>query len=68
EFIGDIESGSLADLADYSEEGEEESDADDDDDQQDKDDQDKEFPTPRKASGRKGAFPRDDYTTEESDE
>lgn len=68
EFIGDIESGSLADLADYSEEGEEESDAEDDDDQQDKDDQDKEFPTPRKASGRKGAFPRDDYATEESDE
>lgn len=66
EFIGDIESGSLADLADYSEEGEEEAD-DDDDDQQDKDDQEKEFSAPRKASGKKGSFPRDDYT-EETDE
>ncbi|MFA5851520.1 MAG: C4-type zinc ribbon domain-containing protein [Spirochaetales bacterium] len=67
EFIGDIESGSLADLADYSEEGEEEADDGDDDDQQDKDDQEKEFASPRKASGRKGAFPRDDYV-EEADE
>jgi len=67
EFIGDIESGSLADLADYSEEGEEESEADEEDDQQDKDDQDKEFSAPRKSGGRKSSFSREEFS-EEADE
>ncbi|MDP2790994.1 MAG: C4-type zinc ribbon domain-containing protein [Rectinemataceae bacterium] len=61
DFIGDIESGSLADLADYSEEGEEEADEDEEDDQQGKDEQDKEFPAPRKGSGRKSAFVREEF-------
>ena len=67
EFLGDIESGSLADLADYSEEGEEEADGDDDEDQQDKDEQEKDFAPARKAAGRKAAFSRDDFT-EDSEE
>jgi len=67
EFIGDIESGSLADLADYSEEGEEESEADEEDDQQDKDDQDKEFTAPRKSGSRKSSFSREEFS-EEADE
>jgi uncharacterized protein len=60
EFIGDIESGSLADLADYSEDGEEESESDDDEEQGDKDEGEKEFPV-RKGAGRKAAFPREDF-------
>jgi len=60
EFIGDIESGSLADLADYSEDGEEETDSEDDEDQGDKDEGEKEFPA-RKGSGRKVSFPREDF-------
>lgn len=67
EFLGDIESGSLADLADYSEEGEEEADGDDDEDSQDKDEQEKDFAPARKASGRKAAFSRDDFS-EDSEE
>jgi len=67
EFIGDIESGSLADLADYSEEGEEESDAEDEDDQQDKEEQEKDFSAARKATGRKPSFSRDEFS-EEADE
>ncbi|MCX7026921.1 MAG: C4-type zinc ribbon domain-containing protein [Spirochaetes bacterium] len=66
EFIGDIESGSLADLADYSEDGEEEADAEEDEDQSEKDEGEKEFP-PRKNTSRKAAFPRDDFT-EDSEE
>jgi uncharacterized protein len=66
EFIGDIESGSLADLADYSEDGEEEADSEDDEEQGDKDEGEKEFPV-RKGSGRKAAFPRDDFS-EDSEE
>lgn len=61
DFIGDIESGSLADLADYSEEGEEEADEDEEEDQQNKDEQDKEFPTPRKSGSRKSAFVREEF-------
>lgn len=61
EFIGDIESGSLADLADYSEEGEDEGEPEDEDDQQDKDDQDKEYSSSKKAAGRKSAFVREDF-------
>jgi len=61
EFIGDIESGSLADLADYSEEGEEENDSEEDDEQSDKDDQEKDFPA-RKSSSRKNTFPREDFS------
>ncbi len=60
EFIGEIESGSLADLADYSEEGEEESDSDDED-QPERDDQEKEY-APRKGQARKAAFQRDDFS------
>jgi hypothetical protein len=65
EFLGEIESGSLADLADYSEEGEEESDSEEDE-EQDKDEQDKEF-SGRKAPARKMQFPRSDFS-EEADE
>ncbi|MGB4586564.1 MAG: C4-type zinc ribbon domain-containing protein [Rectinemataceae bacterium] len=61
DFIGDIESGSLADLADYSEEGEEEADEDEEEDQQNKDEQDKEFPTPRKSGSRKNSFVREEF-------
>ncbi|MFZ3110524.1 MAG: C4-type zinc ribbon domain-containing protein [Rectinemataceae bacterium] len=61
DFIGDIESGSLADLADYSEEGEEEADEDEEEDQQNKDEQDKEFPTPRKSGSRKSSFVREEF-------
>jgi hypothetical protein len=60
EFLGEIESGSLADLADYSEEGEEESDSEDDE-EQDKEEQEKDF-SPRKPSSRKAAFPREDFS------
>ena len=67
EFLGDIESGSLADLADYSEEGEEEADGDEDEDQQDKDEQEKDFAPARKAAGRKASFSRDDFP-EDSEE
>lgn len=67
EFIGDIESGSLADLADYTEEGEEDADGDDDEEQPDKDEAEKEFPLGRKGPGRKSAFVRDEFS-EESDE
>lgn len=67
DFIGDIESGSLADLADYAEEGEDDSDVEDDDDSQDKDDQEKDFPPTRKSSARKGTFSRPDYS-EDSEE
>ena len=67
DFIGDIESGSLADLADYAEEGEDDSDVEDDDDSPDKDDQEKDFPPVRKSSARKGTFSRPDYS-EDSEE
>lgn len=67
EFIGDIESGSLADLADYSEEGEEESDVEDEEEQQEKDDQEKEFSSPRKSAGRKTGFAGGDFS-EDTDE
>lgn len=67
EFLGDIESGSLADLADYSEEGEEEADGDEDEDQQDKDEQEKDFAPARKVAGRKASFSRDDFP-EDSEE
>jgi predicted nucleic acid-binding Zn-ribbon protein len=67
DFIGDIESGSLADLADYAEEGEDDSDVEDDDDSPDKDDQEKDFPPTRKSSARKGTFSRPDYS-EDSEE
>ncbi|HEY9055126.1 MAG TPA: C4-type zinc ribbon domain-containing protein [Rectinemataceae bacterium] len=60
EFMGEIESGSLADLADYSEEGEEETDSDDDD-QPEREDQEKEY-TPRKGQARKPAFQQDDFS------
>ena len=63
EFIGDIESGSLADLADYSEDGEEDSDSEDDEEQSDKDEGEKEFPV-RKGQGRKATFPREDFADE----
>ncbi len=67
DFIGDIESGSLADLADYAEEGEDDSDVEDDDDSPEKDDQEKDFPPVRKSSARKGTFSRPDYS-EDSEE
>lgn len=65
EFIGDIESGSLADLADYSEEGEEEGESDEEEDQVDKDEGGKDY-VARKGQ-RKAAFPRDDFGEEAED-
>jgi len=67
EFIGDIESGSLADLADYAEEGEDDQDTDDDEDQQDRDEQEKDFPPPRKTSSRKAAAPRVEFSEDSED-
>jgi predicted nucleic acid-binding Zn-ribbon protein len=67
DFIGDIESGSLADLADYSEEGEDDSEVEDEEDSNDKDDQEKDFGSGRKSAGRKGAFAREDFP-EDADE
>lgn len=66
EFMGDIESGSLADLAEYSEEGEEEGESEEDDDTQDKEDQEREFSGGKKAS-RRNPYPHDDYADESDD-
>lgn len=65
EFIGDIESGSLADLADYAEEGEDEGD-DDEEEQREQEDQEKDFPPTRKPSARKAAV-REEYTEDSED-
>lgn len=65
EFIGDIESGSLADIGDYAEEGEEEPEEEEEEDQPDKDDGEKEYASPKK---RKMAFPRDDLSDDSGDE
>ncbi|MEL7556855.1 hypothetical protein SDC9_12142 [bioreactor metagenome] len=66
EFIGDIESGSLADLADYAEEGEDEGD-DDEEEQREQEDQEKDFPPTRKPSARKAAAVREEYTEDSED-
>lgn len=66
EFIGDIESGSLADLADYAEEGEDEGD-DDEEEQREQEDQEKDFPPARKPSARKAAAVREEYTEDSED-
>ncbi|MDD3980871.1 MAG: C4-type zinc ribbon domain-containing protein [Spirochaetia bacterium] len=66
EFIGDIESGSLADLADYAEEGEDEGD-DDEEEQRDGEEQEKDFPPPRKPSARKAAAVREEYSEDSED-
>jgi len=65
EFIGDIESGSLADIGDYAEEGEEEPEEEEEEDQPDKDDGEKEYAPSKK---RKMAFPRDDLSDDSGDE
>ncbi len=65
EFIGDIESGSLADLADYAEEGEDEGD-DDEEEQREQEDQEKDSPPTRKPSARKAAV-REEYTEDSED-
>jgi hypothetical protein len=66
EFIGDIESGSLADLADYAEEGEEDGD-DEEEEQRDQEDPEKDFPPARKSSARKAAAVREEYTEDSED-
>jgi len=66
EFIGDIESGSLAALADYAEEGEDEGD-DDEEEQREQEDQEKDFPPARKPSARKAAAVREEYTEDSED-
>ncbi len=66
EFIGDIESGSLADLADYAEEGEDEGD-DDEEEQREGEDQEKDFPPARKPSARKAAAVREEYSEDSED-
>ncbi|MDX9826860.1 MAG: C4-type zinc ribbon domain-containing protein [Spirochaetia bacterium] len=66
EFIGDIESGSLADLADYAEEGEDEGD-DDEEEQRDGEEQEKDFPPSRKPTARKAAAVREEYTEDSED-
>lgn len=60
DFLGDIESGSLADLADYSEEGEDDT-ADDDEESQEHDEGEKEFPS-RKPASRKASFTREEFS------
>jgi predicted nucleic acid-binding Zn-ribbon protein len=66
EFIGDIESGSLADLADYAEEGEDEGE-DDEEEQRESEDQEKDFPPARKPSARKAAAVREEYSEDSED-
>jgi predicted nucleic acid-binding Zn-ribbon protein len=65
EFVGSIESGSLADIGDYAEEGEEEAEEEDDESEPEKDDSEKEYATGKK---RKVAFSRDDLSDDGEDE